>query len=209
MAMIHVVHYICFFFFQAEDGIRDYKVTGVQTCALPICSQTDRHLVEPARRCQGAETTLVTMPEIYCVRADFGTFAKHFVNGGYVAIGWTNVKDLSSVKSKEELYPIYMKAYPEDTSNIVVGQQVGQMARFLFDIQAGDYVITPDADTELLHVGVVESSPAYFYGDDRDGCRFRHRRPVKWVTGTFKRSAFSVPFQNTIRSALTVLDRKS
>src|SRR5205807_5913434 len=23
--------------FQAEDGIRDYKVTGVQTCALPIC----------------------------------------------------------------------------------------------------------------------------------------------------------------------------
>src|SRR2546426_11723462 len=27
---------ICLFFFQAEDGIRDYKVTGVQTCALPI-----------------------------------------------------------------------------------------------------------------------------------------------------------------------------
>src|SRR5256885_10839644 len=25
------------FVFQAEDGIRDYKVTGVQTCALPIC----------------------------------------------------------------------------------------------------------------------------------------------------------------------------
>src|SRR6266446_5354536 len=28
--------YFIFFFFQAEDGIRDYKVTGVQTCALPI-----------------------------------------------------------------------------------------------------------------------------------------------------------------------------
>src|SRR5439155_8711322 len=27
-----------FFFFQAEDGIRDGHVTGVQTCALPICS---------------------------------------------------------------------------------------------------------------------------------------------------------------------------
>src|SRR2546426_2277022 len=53
---VYVVY--CFFFFQAEDGIRDYKVTGVQTCvflqeedgirdykvtgvqtcALPICS---------------------------------------------------------------------------------------------------------------------------------------------------------------------------
>src|SRR5256885_5180120 len=36
-----------FFFFQAEDGIRDYKVTGVQTCALPIeergIGSADRH----------------------------------------------------------------------------------------------------------------------------------------------------------------------
>src|SRR5256885_15254486 len=30
------MYLILFFFFQAEDGIRDYKVTGVQTCALPI-----------------------------------------------------------------------------------------------------------------------------------------------------------------------------
>src|SRR2546427_6552891 len=30
----------CFFFFQAEDGIRDLTVTGVQTCALPILGNT-------------------------------------------------------------------------------------------------------------------------------------------------------------------------
>src|SRR5256885_8356805 len=34
----HLLFY--FFFFQAEDGIRDYKVTGVQTCALPISRGT-------------------------------------------------------------------------------------------------------------------------------------------------------------------------
>src|SRR5688500_20385174 len=34
------------FFFQAEDGIRDYKVTGVQTCALPI---SDGLVVPPWR----------------------------------------------------------------------------------------------------------------------------------------------------------------
>src|SRR2546429_3587457 len=33
--MLFVVR-ISFFFFQAEDGIRDVAVTGVQTCALPI-----------------------------------------------------------------------------------------------------------------------------------------------------------------------------
>src|SRR5207244_7262405 len=31
------VAFFSFFFFQAEDGIRDDLVTGVQTCALPIC----------------------------------------------------------------------------------------------------------------------------------------------------------------------------
>src|SRR5437667_3413478 len=30
--------FFVFFFFQAEDGIRDRDVTGVQTCALPICA---------------------------------------------------------------------------------------------------------------------------------------------------------------------------
>src|SRR3712207_7129427 len=37
-----------FFFFQAEDGIRDIGVTGVQTCALPICARVG----EGARRIQ-------------------------------------------------------------------------------------------------------------------------------------------------------------
>src|SRR5690348_17712128 len=31
---------VVFFFFQAEDGIRDGRVTGVQTCALPISSKS-------------------------------------------------------------------------------------------------------------------------------------------------------------------------
>src|SRR6266566_7621204 len=35
-----------FFFFQAEDGIRDYKVTGVQTCALPISPSWEYGLAE-------------------------------------------------------------------------------------------------------------------------------------------------------------------
>src|SRR5256885_8951239 len=37
-----------YFFFQAEDGIRDYKVTGVQTCALPIFVVPALRRVDPA-----------------------------------------------------------------------------------------------------------------------------------------------------------------
>src|SRR2546427_3155063 len=57
---------ILFFFFQAEDGIRDLTVTGVQTCALPISisnriapehlevSSNDPHQWEPLLRHAGA-----------------------------------------------------------------------------------------------------------------------------------------------------------
>src|SRR2546425_9374736 len=38
----------CFFFFQAEDGIRDKLVTGVQTCALPICEAVARRVTVSA-----------------------------------------------------------------------------------------------------------------------------------------------------------------
>src|SRR2546425_9117122 len=42
MIILHSIYF--FFFFQAEDGIRDKLVTGVQTCALPIsfCATCDR-----------------------------------------------------------------------------------------------------------------------------------------------------------------------
>src|SRR5437588_11932788 len=36
LLMLRVTSLYAFFFFQAEDGIRDHCVTGVQTCALPI-----------------------------------------------------------------------------------------------------------------------------------------------------------------------------
>src|SRR5690349_22003436 len=36
---VFCVFFFFFFFFQAEDGIRDLYVTGVQTCALPICQK--------------------------------------------------------------------------------------------------------------------------------------------------------------------------
>src|SRR3989441_4923836 len=41
---------VCFFFFQAEDGIRDKLVTGVQTCALPICGGRDAGRRDLGRR---------------------------------------------------------------------------------------------------------------------------------------------------------------
>src|SRR2546430_6787962 len=42
LCFIHNGYLLFFFFFQAEDGIRDLTVTGVQTCALPISARRYR-----------------------------------------------------------------------------------------------------------------------------------------------------------------------
>lgn len=138
------------------------------------------------------------MSEVYCVRAEFGSYTNRFVQGNYIAIGWLNGVDLSAVKTKDELYPIYRKGHPNDTSNIVIGQQVGQIARFLLEIKADDYIITPAAESDLLHVGVVAADPSYWLDAGKDGCPYQHRRKVAWLPKTFTRGMFSVPFQNTI-----------
>ncbi len=144
------------------------------------------------------------MSNVWCVRAEFGKYAEAFVKNGYVAIGWLDRIDLGLVKSKDELYPLYREAYPNDTSNVVVGQQVGQISRFLFELKEGDYVITPSSNTEQLYYGIIETENSYFYQIESDECPYRHRRKVSWFKDALLRSGFSVPFQNTIRSSLTV-----
>ncbi len=144
------------------------------------------------------------MPELYCVRAEFGKYTDLFLKGNYIAIGWMSHTDLTNIKSRDELYPLYKKEHPTDTSNVVIGQQVGQIARFLLEIKAGDYVITPSSDTEYIYFGIVDNDPSYFFADELDGCPYFHRRKVKWHKTPIQRSSFSVPFQNTIRSSLTV-----
>src|SRR6476661_9773349 len=55
-----------FFFFQAEDGIRDSSVTGVQTCALPIfaSAQPDLLAVETIPDLEEAEVLVPLLDEI-------------------------------------------------------------------------------------------------------------------------------------------------
>src|SRR5699024_12158522 len=64
---------VLFFFFQAEDGIRDRNVTGVQTCALPIYASEDAqmhselldiHTENSLKYMSSAETHMKTLEEL-------------------------------------------------------------------------------------------------------------------------------------------------
>src|SRR5688572_14069398 len=66
----------CCFFFQAEDGIRDLTVTGVQTCALPIC-ETGEAITEAIAAMQGKQNLAFSALE-RAVRLDRRELSEHF-----------------------------------------------------------------------------------------------------------------------------------
>src|SRR5207253_4242466 len=63
--LYYFIH-LCFFFFQAEDGIRDGHVTGVQTCALPI-SRVIRNW--PRSRSRLWASSMATSARVPCTRS--------------------------------------------------------------------------------------------------------------------------------------------
>src|SRR5699024_12069977 len=75
------------FFFQAEDGIRERNVTGVQTCALPICSSWwgrcpgVRH-GEPRRGCRGPAGRLRSKPTCRACRGSERSEERRVGKGG-------------------------------------------------------------------------------------------------------------------------------
>lgn len=141
---------------------------------------------------------------VWCVRAEFGRYADNFRNGGYIALDYSVSEPYPIGEGREVFVSLYRKYNPDDESKLVIGQQVGQITRFCEEIKPGDYVITPSANTDVLYFGSVLDEPYYFEAEPADGCPFRHRRKVKWSRSSASRSTFSVPFQNTIRSSLTV-----
>src|SRR5256885_3509583 len=84
---------LMFFFFQAEDGIRDYKVTGVQTCALPISKLVAARL---AADVWGVDTILIARTDANSatlLTSDSDEYDRRFVTGDRTAEGFFRVRD--------------------------------------------------------------------------------------------------------------------
>src|SRR2546430_4451680 len=87
--------HICVFFFQAEDGIRDLTVTGVQTCALPI-SRTTSLPSNPV-----APVTATALPPVAIVGGTGRTGAAVPVVGRMTAAIWSQMRCVARMLSGE------------------------------------------------------------------------------------------------------------
>src|SRR5207244_8031691 len=91
-----------FFFFQAEDGIRDDLVTGVQTCALPIY----RLILRPFSQDSPGSVSTGETPRRKMSKVVAPRDAEEFFGGpllGKVQVGWTRKKASRSEEHTSEL----------------------------------------------------------------------------------------------------------
>lgn len=151
------------------------------------------------------ENLMPVTPRIFAVRAENGKYAEAFKQGSYVAIGWLPNLDLSQMQNKDELRSLYETSQPTSVTPTQMSNHVGQIARFLFDIKAGDYILTPTTETEWINWGIVLDE-SYEFSSVTDACPFPHRRNVKWNKNPLRRSDFSMPLKNTMRSLLTLFE---
>src|SRR5438034_7867803 len=93
------------FFFQAEDGIRDHCVTGVQTCALPI-SQQDIDLGKRAAADAAKQLPLCNAPKVdaYLTQLGMRLAAKHSTGGVQYPFEFHCVNEKRSEEHTSELH---------------------------------------------------------------------------------------------------------
>jgi restriction system protein len=115
-----------------------------------------------------------------------------------VTIGWNEFSDLSNAKSREELHRIYRDEYPDSSKN-KAANEIGQIWRFVNEIQIGDLVALPLKTESSIAIGKITGN--YAYKDVSDDAR--HIRPVQWLK-TLPRSAFDQDILYSLGAFMTV-----
>ena len=119
----------------------------------------------------------------------------------HVCIGWSAMGDLSDISSKEELIALYEEHFDKNPRG--KGQDVGQVWRFLNDMQIGDYVIF--AESSVFHIGRVESD--YYYDDAENpeqSADYKSTRTVRWLKKNINRSILSANLHKSLMTAMSI-----
>lgn len=113
-----------------------------------------------------------------------------------ITIGWDDLPDLKSFKSRDELFEAYQKIYQQ--GNVKAGITVGQIWRFANEIAIGDLVALPSKFQPVIHIGKVTGDYKYEKKEE-----IIHWRKVNWLQ-TISRAAFDQDILYSFGSLLTV-----
>lgn len=126
-------------------------------------------------------------------------YVAQFLEGGLVAIGWSEAGDYRHVPTRAELIGHFASVWPEQTSRqIQVG--AGQVWRFLHEISVGDQILTYDPASRLYHVGIVGGDPRF---EPQRMERLPVVRSVEWQASV-SRDALSEGTRNALGAIMTI-----
>lgn len=117
-----------------------------------------------------------------------------------VTIGWDDLGDLSSVRSRDDLEALYKKVYPDESLKRVYNC-VGQIWAFKERIALEDYVALPLKNRSAIALGAVKSQ--YEYREDL-GESVHHTRRVKWIAKEVPRTSFGQDLLYSFGAFMTV-----
>ena len=100
------------------------------------------------------------MTQLWLVRAEGGTLTERFIEGGYVAIGWDGLGDLSDFLYRDTLVN-WVNNVHSDEGRETVTNWAGQIASFVLKIDSEDFVLTPSADSQVLRFGRILPKGGY------------------------------------------------
>lgn len=125
-----------------------------------------------------------------------------FEQKNLIALGWKQMGNLSSLKSREDFKSSYQKAYP-DSKTGAIPIKAGMLYRFVREVKINDFVISPRKLTKEICVGKILSE--YEYNDSFD---FPHIRKVYWIK-KYPRTKFSQGALYEVGSAMTFFQIKN
>lgn len=123
---------------------------------------------------------------------------------GVAVVGWEELPDLGSVKSREELEAICFQTYPDAKRNTIINW-VGQLWAFTNRIQPKDLVVLPLKSRSAIAIGVV-TGPYQF--QPANAPETRHTLPVQWLQTDLPRTAFDQDLLYSLGAFLTVCQIK-
>lgn len=136
----------------------------------------------------------------YLIRIGEGSkYIEEALKGHFVAIGWNELSDLSSLSSTDKIKKELSKHY--NYSPAQLGAQAGQIYRFTYELKSGDFVLSPLGKGEYA-VGVV--GDYYFETNPHDQCPYKHRRHVEWLELKLDKNNMSSNLTYSLGATLTI-----
>lgn len=140
--------------------------------------------------------------KMWMVRAGEGAYLiDDFKEKNVVAVGWGELKDLSQVKTPDELKILVKEKYPDYKPGQLT-MSAAQISKFRFDLKVGDNVLSYDPNRRVYLVGEIISEYKFEPGVLED---YNHIKKVKWL-GEVDRDRLSTTTKNTLGAISTIFE---